>query len=181
MSGDERAAALARAFDRSFAEPARATAGASEAVEDLLSLRAGADTYLVRLGELKGLLAKPTVVPLPSPVPELLGLAGLRGALVPVYRLAGLLGQPGAGGPPAWMLLVEADGLVGLAFDELRGYVRRERRDLTGPPTTGGDGADAVRQAARVGDALQPLIDVPALVARLKRRAFGAAAHQKEE
>ena len=180
MSGPERegsgrAAELRRAFDRAFAEPTRTQA--DETTEAVLALRAGADACVVRLSEMRGLLARPTVVAVPGPLPELLGLAGLRGALIPVYSLAALQGQVASGEPPAWMLLVDAGGLVGLAFEELLGYVRLERREIATLPRAGEAGGS---QAARVGDVLRPLIDVPSLVASLKRRVGAVGAHRQE-
>jgi len=173
------AAELRRAFDRAFAEPPRAAA--DDATEAVLELRAGTEACVVRVSEMRGLLARPTVVAVPGPLPELLGLAGLRGALLPVYSLAALQGQPITEGAPAWMLLVEADGLVGLAFEEMLGYFRLDRREIASlPRASGAAGTSGGSQAARVGDALRPLIDVPSLVAGLKRRAGSFGAQRQE-
>jgi len=173
--GSARAAELRREFDRAFAEPARAEA--VEAPVPLLALRAGADSCLVRLSDMQGLLARPTIVPLPGPLPELLGLTGVRGALLPVFSLAALRGQAAGGAVPPWMIVVEADGPVGLAFEEMLGYVTLKRSEVASLPR--GSGA-AETQAARVGDTLRPLIDVSSLVAELKRRAAQAVAYRQE-
>jgi len=179
-AGEDRVAELARAFDRAFAEPARTAADGAEALENLLALRAGTDDCVVRLAEVRGLLARPTIVALPGPVPELLGLASLRGALVPVYHLAALQGQVTPDAAPAWMILVEADGLVGLAFEELLGYARLDRREIAALPRTGDGTHPEVSRTARVGDALRPLIDVPALVAGLRQRVGAVGLHRQE-
>jgi chemotaxis signal transduction protein len=57
----------------------------------------------------------------PGPLPELLGIVGLRGAIVPVYDLRLLLGHTPAG-PPRWLVLA-AGGQVALAFDHLEGHI----------------------------------------------------------
>jgi len=44
------------------------------------------------MAEVSGLFADKKVTRLPSPVSELSGIAGLRGAVLPVYDLAMLLG-----------------------------------------------------------------------------------------
>jgi purine-binding chemotaxis protein CheW len=176
--GIGRAAELAREFDRAFAEPARGAAGARDTLEDLLALRAGPDDCLVRLSDIRGLLARPTVVAVPGPVPELLGLTGRRGTLIPVYDLAALQGHPARRTAPAWMILVEADGLVGLAFEELLGHARLDRREIAPLPDSAATAP--VPQAARVGGGLRPLLDVPALVATLRRRAGLVGAHKQE-
>jgi hypothetical protein len=89
-----------------------------------------------------------------------------------------LQGQPVAAASPAWMILVEADGLVGLAFEEMLGYVRVERSAIAALPAA--SGAAGASQAARIGDALRPLIDVPSLVEGLRRRASAVVAHTQE-
>jgi len=173
--GSARAAQLRREFDRAFAEPPRAEA--LEAPVALLALRAGTDSCVVRLSDMQGLLARPTIVPLPGPLPELLGLAGVRGALIPVFSLAALRGHPAGDAAPPWIMLVEADGPVGLAFEEMLGYVTLDHSEVAALPR--GRGATET-QAARVGDALRPLIDVSSLVAELKRRAAQAGALRQE-
>ena len=176
--GVRRAEELARQFDRSFAEPVRTIADESE---NLLALRAGRDDVLVRLAETKGLVGKPVIVPLPGPVPELLGIAGLRGSLVPIYSLAALLGQTAPDEVPGWVILVEADGLVGLAFEELAGYVQVHRREIASlPPDDGRGSGTGVREAARMNDGLRGIISVPSLVAALKQRVGGVGAHKED-
>src|SRR5215218_10100104 len=88
-----RAAELREAFDRSFAQLATSEA---DVVESLLGIRIGTDPYGLRLGELSGLFADKKITRLPSPVSELLGIAGFRGAVLPVYDLGMLLGCPRA-------------------------------------------------------------------------------------
>ncbi|HEY4186517.1 MAG TPA: chemotaxis protein CheW [Polyangia bacterium] len=178
LPGLERAAELAREFDHSFAEPLRV---AVRDVENLLALRAGKDDCLVRLSETRGLVEKPTIVHLPSRSAELLGIAGVRGSLVPVYSLAALVGQVAPTDPPPWLLLVESDGLIGFAFEELAGYVRLDRHEIaTLPPDDPRRAGASVAEAARVGEALRGIIGIPSLVAALKQRA-GEIGARKEE
>jgi purine-binding chemotaxis protein CheW len=112
-----RAEELRQAFDRSFAAAPTVRAGT---VEGLLTIRVGTNGYAVRLTDVSGLYADKKISPLPSPVPELRGIAGLRGTLLPVYDLGMLLGLPRAAA--ARWLLVTAVTPVGLAFDGFEGY-----------------------------------------------------------
>jgi chemotaxis signal transduction protein len=160
------ARALAEAFDRSFAAPARP---AAEELETLLGLVVGRDGYAVRLAEIQGLVRDPKIVALPSDVPELLGLTGLRGRVVPVYSLRGLLGGAPTAGPVPWIVLVGGDAPVGFAFEQYDGYLRiapSERAVLDG--AAGGPGSP-VRAAVRINGALRGVIDV-----RLVLRALAA-------
>ncbi|HUB07209.1 MAG TPA: chemotaxis protein CheW [Myxococcales bacterium] len=128
MSGSA-AAALRAAFDRSFAE---APAPAGPATEDLLAISIEGQPYALRLSELAGLFADRRVSPLPSPVPELLGLAGLRGRLLPVYDLRRMLGHSPT--RDCRWLVVAAAAPVALAFDELEGHVRLAREAIAAAP-----------------------------------------------
>ena len=115
---NDRAADLREAFDQSFAQATRSDAGT---VENLLGIRIGADAYALRLSELSGLFADKKVTWLPSHVSELCGVAGLRGAVLPVYDLGMLLGAPRAVAP-RW-IAVTAAARIGLAFEGFDGYL----------------------------------------------------------
>jgi chemotaxis signal transduction protein len=161
----ERAAELRRAFDRTFAEP---PVGPREDFEALLGLRAGGERILVRLGEIRALLPEPTLVPLPSRAPGLLGIAGLRGAVVPVYGLGALLGQAPATERSPWILLVGAEAPLGLAFEELGAYLRAPRSQIF---AAAGDACRPhVAEVARVGDVLCGIVDVRSVMRALEKR-----------
>ncbi len=125
----ERAAALRREFDDAFARPA--LLDERDSVE-LLAVRVCADAHAIRLSEIAGLFADRRITPVPGPLPELLGMAGLRGAIVPVYDLRLLLGHTPAT-PPRWLVLA-ASGQVGLAFDQLEGHVVVPRESIVAEP-----------------------------------------------
>jgi len=87
----ERSTELRRAFDRSFSE---APVTRATELDDLLDIRVGLDPYAIHLDQVTGVFADKPVTPLPGSFPELLGIAGFRGAIVPVYDLRTLLGYP---------------------------------------------------------------------------------------
>jgi len=115
---NDRAAELRDAFDRVFAQAPSPEAGA---MESLLTIRIGANPYALRLKEVSGLFADKKVTWLPSSAPELLGLAGIRGTVLPVYDLGRLLGCPTAGAP-RWLVVIAAMP-VALAFEAFDGYL----------------------------------------------------------
>jgi chemotaxis signal transduction protein len=169
------AAELAREFDRSFADPARA---AAEGIEELLAIRVGGDPYAVRLRDVTGLLADRKIVPLPTPEPALLGLVGLRNGIAPVYSLAALLGYGAGGEPPRWLLLVGPGPLFGLAFQEFDGHRQVARADVSSNQDAGA-GADAnVPELVRVDDARRGLIGIAALTEVIRTR---VASHQRNQ
>lgn len=109
---------LRREFDQVFAE---APTSEEAPRESLIVLGLGEATVALRLSEIKGLQALPPLMPLPASAPGLLGLAGVRGTLVPTYDLASLLGL-GGGDRPRWMVLY-GETLRGLAFTEFRQHL----------------------------------------------------------
>ena len=120
MSGlAARAAELRSAFDQGFTAPLRIEAVATQ---DLLAIRVGAEPYAVRLSEVTGLFVDRKLTRVPGGNAALLGIAGFRGALVPVYNLRTLLGHPGTQAP-RW-LVVAATAPVALAFDAFEGHLR---------------------------------------------------------
>jgi chemotaxis signal transduction protein len=114
-----RAAALRAEFDHAFALPSR-TASAANA--DLIAIRAGAEPCALRLAEITGLFADRKITRLPGGHSALLGIAGFRGALVPVYALTALLGMSVA--PTSRWLVLAAAAPVALAFDAFEGHLR---------------------------------------------------------
>ena len=160
------AAAIGRAFDRTFAEAPRTVA---EDTEDLLGASVGGGSYLLRLRDVSGLAARPKVVPLPSPVTEFIGVMGLRGSVVPVYSLGALLGHPSLSEDPAWVFLIgERSATVGLGAREFTGYLRLARRAFAAAPASERGGL--VRETARNGQHLRGVIDVGAVVVSLQER-----------
>lgn len=112
MTGAEK---LRQQFDDSFR---LAPTGAREQARNRLLFHLGSRSLSLPLEQVSEVLRSRTITPLPGSPPELLGLAGLRGTLVPVYRLTDLMGisaPPLAG--PLWILIVPQPQLVGLALE----------------------------------------------------------------
>lgn len=152
-----RLAELRDTFDGSFAHPPRD--GTAELV-DLLSVEAGTDRYVVRVAALAGVVADRPVTPLPDSGPDLLGVVGVRGQLIPVYDLAACLGDSRCATPsPRWLLLAAGTPPLAFAVDSLAGHLRLPL-DGIAPATHPGGPADAV---ARTADGPRAVVNVPAL------------------
>ncbi|MFP5502240.1 MAG: chemotaxis protein CheW [Candidatus Sericytochromatia bacterium] len=158
---------LRQAFDRVFAEPPTEE---EQGLEELIVVRLGGERLAIRLTALAGIERLDRVVPLPGGPPGFLGLAGLRGRLVPVFDLAGMLGRP-AGPFTGWVAVVGRQEPVGWAFDELVG-VETVAREAIKPAEAQAAGA-LVPEAARLGTELVGVLSVEAVMA--------AVALQEEE
>jgi chemotaxis signal transduction protein len=187
----ERVDELRDAFDRSFTVPRRAE---SEPFEHVLAIRVGGEPYAVRLDEVAGLYVDWPVTPVPGPSADLLGVAELRGSLVPVYHLRGLLGRAAAGVPevPRYAVLSAGTDPVAFAFDALDGHLRvapdtfkhADARSVAA--NSGGDGehddlADgggdrAGRTIIRLAGASWVVVSLPALVTVLRARSSAGRA-----
>lgn len=153
--GAAAAAELRRAFDAGFAQ---APPREEVAHEDLLAIRLGSSPYAVRLSEVAEILVDRRVTPLPSALPELLGVVSARGAILPVYHLRAVLGLPGAPEAGRW-LLVTARAPVALAFDQCEGRFRTPREAVV--RDTGGAGTHEIVSADLL---LRPVLHLPAVL-----------------
>jgi chemotaxis signal transduction protein len=165
---------MREAFDRSFSEPA-ALQGAPG--ERILLVRVAGHAYAMRMTEVSAVVADRKLVTVPSPVLDLLGLAGIRGSLVAVYGLSSLLGHGPSTGGGRWIAVCQAGEPVGLSFGELDGQlsVRADRILLAGAPGDSGDGQH-IRYLVETDDGVRPLIAVPALLEAIRQRCDRARA-----
>jgi purine-binding chemotaxis protein CheW len=168
---------LRRRFDGAFVA---APADREEDLESFLAVRIGNEGYALRIRDVTGFAAARRIVPLPSPVAEMLGLAGIRGSVVPVFSLAAMIGYEQAEQAPRWFLLCGAAEPIALGFAEFEGYLELPRADRTGV-SEAGEGAparavrDHVRQVVRARGEVRGVIDVPSVVEAIEARVAAAA------
>jgi chemotaxis signal transduction protein len=181
MSADEASAlarrlqALRQAFDRSFTTPLGVESGAWE---DFVVLSLGQSRLAVRLAEISGIFKGPRIVPYPTDIPALLGLAGIKGRLVPVYSLAALLGLKEDPDQPCWLAVCEVqEEALGLAFAGLEGTVRATQADLCAATA---QGIRHVREAVHLASGRGYIVDLTSLKTAVKER-IGAAIPAREE
>jgi purine-binding chemotaxis protein CheW len=168
-----RAAELKRAFDRTFAEVQHFDAVETE---DFISIRVGGDPYVLRLPEIGGLSADKRTTSLPSGVAALKGIAGFRGAMVPVYDLAELLHYPPSDSA-RWMVMAAA-APVALAFDGFGGHLRFPREAIASHANS--EGREHVSQIVRAGEHVHSIIHLPSVIAAIGKH-VRAAAPKKEQ
>jgi chemotaxis signal transduction protein len=154
----ERLEDLRQSFDRAFAE---AREPRRDETLTLLSIRVGRDPHAVRLSDVAALELRCAVTPVPSEHPELLGIAGLRGAVVAVFDLAALIGASRGDAP--WVLLAKG-APVAFAFAEFEGVWSVRAEELV--RAQGARGARAQDVVLRGGQPL-PVIDLAGLVGDL--------------
>ncbi len=176
-----RAAELRREFDRAFSEP---VADRVARFEDLLAIGVGPHPFAVRLDEILGLYADKAITPLPSPVQDLVGLAGFRGALVPVYDLRALLGHP-ATEAARWLVLVRtgassesAAPQLALAFDRFEGHLRVAPDALAAEPAR--DRSSYVHEVVRDAGIARPVVHLRTVVSEITKRAQQHRIPQRE-
>jgi chemotaxis signal transduction protein len=159
---DQRVAALRAEFDRGFAAP---PAPARAAAESVLVIVVGGEQFLLRLGEIAGLFVDRRIVPVPSASTTLLGITGVRGAILPVFGLGGLLGYPPSETNPRW-LAVAASAPVALAFDRLDRHLEIARRAIV-PRADAARAHGHIREAALVEPDTLSIVDLPSVAAAI--------------
>jgi chemotaxis signal transduction protein len=159
---------LRRSFDSSFSAP---PASQLETTLGLLAIRIGREPYALRLSEVAALEADRTITSVPSQHPELLGIAGVRGAVVAVFDLASLLGLARPDGA-RWLVLAEGAPLA-FAFSAFDGQLTVRPGEIASAEAgRAGPVREMVRTQAALphGGGALPLIDILELVALLERR-----------
>lgn len=157
-------------FDLSFARVRQAPEVLGT---DYLLIRVVGEPYALRLAEVAALEADRAITPVPSEAPALLGVAGLRGALVAVFELAQLLGHAPASAPRAappsgqsgraasrWLVLVKGS-LTAMAFGDFEGQ-RRLGQDAVASAVHAGQRQEVLR----VTGVSRPIVQLAALAAR---------------
>ena len=114
-----RAAELRRDFDRGFADPPFV---GNETKQDLLAIRLGARRLAIRLSEIAGLFADKKITPVPGAAAGMLGIAGFRGSILPVYDLRSFL-DLSTSEAPRW-LVIAAAAPVAFSFEAFEEQIR---------------------------------------------------------
>lgn len=164
-------AQLKSGFDQGFAAAPRS----SEARESVILIRVAGEVFAIRPCEISGLVKSRKIVPMPSRVPELLGVTALRGSLIPVYDLAALLDIPRGTGGLSWMILAPGDTLIALAFDGFEGQQVPEWLSEQSE-------RQHVRQLVRAGSTIRAVLDVRGLTEAIRKSAgVKGPAKEKEQ
>jgi purine-binding chemotaxis protein CheW len=171
------AAELRAAFDRAFSE---SETRVRPPTIDVLAIRVSGQPYALRLSEVLAVHTERKLVPAPAPAPELLGLAGIRGLVVPVYDLRLLLGHA-AGPPPRWLALARASSALAVAFEALDGHLRLPEGQVVAA-SAGADPSGPFAPGSVLGvDGPRPLLHLPSLLARVSGHTSAASALKPEE
>ena len=161
MEHFDTAAELREEFDRTFVLSPSAQGGRE--VVSLLAIRVAGNACAVRLVEISGLVNNRKTVPFPSRIPEFLGVAGIRGELVPVYSLVALLGYGSNGDMPQWLVLCGSQAPVGLAFPEFESFLRIPPSDIHAAQQ--GEGVrDHVTEVVRAGAVVRAVVSIPSIL-----------------
>jgi chemotaxis signal transduction protein len=141
---------LRQAFDSSFAFPPPST---EDDLVDLLAVTADAGALAVPLTDMAGLTTDRTITPLPGSPPTMLGVAGLRGHLIPVYDLARVLGK-GQAKESRWIVLAAGSPAFAVAVDRVDGHLRVPREAIAEP--TG----ETTHAVVHTRDGPRPVVDL---------------------
>lgn len=157
-----RAVELRSAFDRGFAQPIELGATLNT---ELLAIRVGAEPCAVRLSEIAGLFVDKKITRVPGSAPALLGIAGFRGVIMPVFNLQSLLARSTAA-TPRW-LVIAAGAPVALAFDAFEGQLRLSP-DAILPRPPGAQALSYAREFVRTPLHICPVIHLPSILGAIK-------------
>lgn len=161
-------AEMRRHFDESFAV---APPGRPAKPEPMLAIGMAGEPFALRVREISGLAVNnEKVVPVPSRVPALLGLTGIRGVVVPVFSLARLLGFDSEGGPTRWLVFCgESQTPIALAFETMERLFEVSNSEIFAREDA--SARRYVGATVRNDATLRGVISIPALVEHIKSHA----------
>ena len=158
-------ASLRSEFDGIFAKP---VATEQEGLLVLLTMRVGTDRFAIPIEKLSGLKPRRQIVTLPSRNPNLLGLAGLEGSIVPVFRLPALLGYSVPDEHLRWLALCGQEQPLALAIEAVDGSVRVSAAALR-PPDRQETHHACVNSVVSIQDRPYSVIDIAQVVAQIEQ------------
>lgn len=151
---------LREEFDAAFALPARQS---SLGLQAFLAIRVGPVPYALPLPELGWITVAQRVTALPSSDPALLGLSFIRGATVPVFDLAVVLGEARQV-EVRWVVLSMGSDPVGLAFSALEGHLQVAPHEVV---NVSNSGQQLACQVIKTTSEQRPIIQVDAVVEKV--------------
>ena len=135
-----------------MAESAPSAAATDETVRRFLTFRMGERLYAVAAEQVSEVIRLPPVARVPQGPKSLLGIANLRGAVLPIASLRGLLGQDEiARGAASRAIVLEGAAPVGLAVDAVDALVTVDAADIET-----GQAELATLEGERLSGAFQP-------------------------
>jgi purine-binding chemotaxis protein CheW len=168
-----RALEMRAAFDSTFAQAPNTD---QQPLQDFLGIRVGTDSYAIRLADISGLFADRSITQIPSTDTGFLGIAGLRGAVVPVYDLGTFLGYPPA--PTCrWLVLIGGSALA-LAFEAFEGHLRLPQTALAAH-TKQPRSALFVQQSLHVAGLVRPIVQVSAIFQTIEQDTQRRVRHEE--
>ncbi len=133
-----------------------------------LGFNVGSNRLVSELGQVLEVVAPPRLTPIPGVRPWVLGVANLRGRLLPVIDLCGYVGLENTAPRPQWRVLVVEDGELycGLLVEQSFGMMQFEPQEAEEPEEASLDPSIArfVRGGFRQSARPWRVIDVRALV-----------------
>ncbi len=159
------ALAMREEFDKTFALPPQPDPPESV---DLLVIRLRGDNFALRVMEIAGLLAGKKIIPLPGATPALLGLAGIRGILVPVWDLATLLGYAGQSRGARWLVLGQGGSPWALAFEGFNGFFRMRLSEIHSGTSVEPD-SGFIQESLALGGGGTSILSLPLILQAITR------------
>ncbi|HVT81301.1 MAG TPA: chemotaxis protein CheW [Phycisphaerae bacterium] len=167
--GERIAAALRTAFDTTFAQPPTLSSTATTA---LLMVRVAGQQFAIKRSEMSGLAHADNIAPVPGPSAAFLGVTGLRGQILPIWSLAGLMGIAAAPPQPEeWLVLLGEGSRDACAFAcETIEQTLVVSEEAFAQPSASDSASRNIQAVVRTDSALVPVLNLPALRASLRPR-----------
>jgi chemotaxis signal transduction protein len=145
----------------------------------VLAVNLGTEAYGIPISQVREITTLDDLTTTPVSHTDFLGLANIRGEIIPVFDLGGVLGRPPR--PDATrqvdVVIVTGQGPLVLRSDSIRGTIRIPASELRTPTGNLGNLTDVVDAVVTLPDCLLQVLDIDPLAAScLTRRELSIAA-----
>lgn len=158
-----RASDLRADFDRTFAEAPQI---GEKGEHSFLAITLGEGLFALELSEVAGIYSNKKIVRIPSVAAGLLGIAGFRGTILPVYDLAALIGVAPLEAP-RWMAVAAKVGIA-VAFSAFEGHLRVTPNEIALNESKEG-GREYIARLLRTPEGIRGVISLASALANITR------------
>ncbi len=134
-------------------------------MEQYIGFKLNSGEYMIPILTVREIMKMPAVTELPQLPPYIKGVTNIRGAIIPIVNLKGLLNTPGDESASDTVIVISAGKVAfGVIVDSITGVIKTDASGIEPPERFAGNGAEHVEGVAKINGKLVVLLDTGKLL-----------------